>query len=193
MSDIPFPKIYMREHLNAVAKTLKEVSNNQIHAAAVILKSARDSNSRVFLCGNGGSAATASHFANDLMKMAGVQAICLNDMTSTMLAYMNDDGVENMFLSPLKNFGDNRRFGERWHDVLLAISCSGNSPNIVACAEHAEKVKAHTIALTGDTGGKLAKIASFAIRVPHPDIKVQEDVHLAITHALAGVLAQKWD
>lgn len=180
-----YPKPFLREHFSAVGETLGDLDNDAIFAATALLKRAQSYLDSVFMCGNGGSAATASHFANDLMKMAGINAICLNDMTPTMLAYMNDDGVGSMFAKPfatLKNPGD----------ILVAISCSGNSENIIKVVETALLFSTQIILLTGDEGGELAKIANVVIKVPHPDIKVQEDVHLAVCHAIVGALAEEW-
>jgi D-sedoheptulose 7-phosphate isomerase len=178
--------MYLREHFNRVRETLSNVNNDAVFAAAEILKTAKENGGTVFVCGNGGSAATASHFANDLIKMANLKTICLNDMMPTVLAFMNDHGVETMFERPftkLVNRGD----------VFIAISCSGNSINVLKTMESALLFSCSTILLTGDDGGDIKKYADVTIKAPYPDIRVQEDVHLAVCHALAGVLGEKWD
>lgn len=169
-----------REYFLSVARTLKKIDLTTLEKIITRLEQAKEEKAIVFLLGNGGSAATASHAANDLLKMGKVRAICLSDMTPTTLAYGNDNGWENMFIHPLIGMVSEK-------DVIIGVSCSGNSPNVVKVADFALK-KYDFVALTGDKGGKLAKIADLCLKVPHNDIRVQEDVHLAIFHAIAGAL-----
>lgn len=163
-----------------LAKTLKKIDVDKVEDIVERLKEAKKADATVFLLGNGGSAATASHAANDLLKTGKVRAICLSDMTPTTLAYGNDNGWENMFRHPLMGLVKEK-------DVILGISCSGNSPNVVQVAEFALK-KYDFIAITGDKGGKLAKMADICLKIPHKDIRVQEDAHLAVFHAISGAL-----
>lgn len=132
---------------------------------------------KIYTMGNGGSAATALHLALDLRKTAGLNAVCLNGNMPLISAYANDDGYESVFASQLEN-------AERF-DVLIAISCSGNSPNILRAIRYAKDFpKMATIGFTGDEGGKLAEEVDYVVKVPFPDIKVQEDAHLALCHAI---------
>ncbi len=166
---------------------LREIDSSAVAEAVETIRVCREHGSRVWIVGNGGSAATASHFANDLIKMARVDATCIPDMGPTVLAYGNDDGWENMFSSVIKRLG-------KENDALVAISCSGRSANIVQCARVASHLGMQIIVLTGRNGNldenPLAGFVMNPICVEFDDIKVQEDCHLAICHAIAGVLAK---
>jgi len=150
--------------------------------------------STVFIVGNGGSAATASHFACDLAKgtrMAGLPAfrvVALTDNVPLLTAWANDTAYEHVFAQQLAAL-------VRENDLLVAISASGNSPNVLTCAEVARAAGAGVIALTGATGGKLRALADLTIRVPSACIEQVEDAHLMIAHsvcvALRGRLAQR--
>jgi len=135
---------------------------------------------KIYTIGNGGSAATALHFALDLHKAAGKNAMCLASNIPLLTAYANDDGYESIFASQLKNAGRK--------DALVAFSCSGNSLNVVRAIRFAKELKMTTIGFTGDVGGILADEVDYVIKVPYGDIKIQEDVHLAFSHAITGYL-----
>lgn len=161
-------------------EALRAVKLSQFQKAVDLLHQTRLDGSSVWILGNGGSASTASHFANDLWKMCGVKAIALTDLTPTILAYSNDLGWDNMFVEML-----NRRFVNHDQDVLIGISCSGNSKNVI----EAMKYPNPKIVLTGDDGGELKNCRPDAILyAQHPDIRVQENVHLILCHMIAGAL-----
>lgn len=168
-------------HLHAVASTLMSVNDIEIEKAVRMLEQVRRQDAFVWLVGNGGSAATCSHFANDLEKMCKIRAISVPDMTPTLLAYGNDEGWDNMFWRVVGEYG-------RSNDVLVAISCSGKSQNVVKAAGH--WAYSHLVVLTGDSVDSALVMpgAHAVIGVPHSDIKVQEDVHLAVCHAIVGAL-----
>ena len=135
----------------------------------------------IYIMGNGGSAATALHFALDLQKAAGKNALCLNSNIPLISAYANDDGYESIFVNQLKEASR--------LDVVIGISCSGNSLNVIRAIRHAKDVcKMITIGFTGDDGGKLAEEVDYLVRVPFEDIKNQEDAHLALCHAITAAL-----
>src|SRR5579884_1537426 len=141
----------------------------------------------VFIVGNGGSAATASHFACDRAKgtrtegLAPFRAIPLTDSIPLMTAWGNDTSYERVFAEQLVNL-------VKPGDVLVAISTSGMSPNILAAAEAARRYGAKVIALTGRTGGQLRWLADVTMRVPADGIELVEDAHSAITHSLCVAL-----
>lgn len=172
----------LQSYFADVNGALLTLNQFEIEKAVEILKGVRSKNGTVYLVGNGGSAATASHFANDLEKMAWIKAISIPDMTPKILAYGNDDGWERMFSEVLKH---NLRPG----DAVVAISCSGNSPNVVRAAEAACGFE--LIVMTGNDEDCLLcqQGASVIIHVPADDIKVQEDIHLVICHSIAGALS----
>lgn len=148
-----------------------------------ILRLAKQNGQRVYLVGNGGSAATASHFANDLTKMAKINAISIPDLTSVVTAYGNDEGWENMFDEPIYAFFNPG-------DVLVAISYSGRSRNVIKAARGALDLQGKLIVITGKREdnplGSLAPDTTFFIETD--DIRIQEDIALIICHGLAGFL-----
>jgi D-sedoheptulose 7-phosphate isomerase len=141
----------------------------------------------VFAVGNGGSAATASHFACDLAKgtlTQGVPAfrvVALTDNVPLLTAWANDTSYDRVFAAQLAAL-------VRAGDALVAISASGNSPNVLASAQVARQAGATVIALTGQSGGALRDLADLTIRVPSPSIEQVEDAHLMIAHSMCVTL-----
>jgi len=144
----------------------------------------------VFIVGNGGSAATASHFACDLAKgtqSAGTtpfRVVPLTDNMPLLTAWANDVSYEQVYAQQLSTL-------VRAGDTLVAISASGSSPNILAAARVAHRHHAEVIALTGATGGKLLRLADLIVRVPSPCIEQVEDAHLMIAHSLCVALRER--
>ncbi len=144
----------------------------------------------IFVAGNGGSASTASHLVNDLNKGALVpgqrrfRAIALTDNVPLLTAWGNDAGYERIFVEQMANF-------LQPGDVFVAISGSGNSPNILAAVEGARQAKAVTVGLTGGSGGRLRTLADFVIVVPSNQMEQIEDVHLTLSHALCMSLRSR--
>jgi len=169
-----------RVYLSGVIDGITKLDLASIEKAAEVLRKARTNNNNVWIVGNGGSASNASHLANDLTKMCGIKAFSVPDMTSTTLAYGNDNGWQYMFVDTISKL-------YRDGDVLFAISCSGNSPNVVACTEF---IRHPLIVLTGNN--KKCKLAQkepdAIIFTEHDDITVQESIHSIICHVLAVVL-----
>lgn len=157
-----------------------------------LLENVRDSAATVFVIGNGGSASTASHFANDWMLGTEVFApslkvICLADNVPALTATGNDQSFSRVFTRQIEHLGDS-------NDLLVAISASGNSPNIVDAISFANSVGMKSVGFTGFDGGHLAKIADLSVHVPTDlgDYGVVEDVHLAIGHAIKEMLIDRW-
>lgn len=148
----------------------------------LILKTYR-SNKQIFIFGNGGSAATASHFACDINKGVSpglrkrFKVICLNDNTPSVMAYANDVSFESVFVEQLKNFFNKG-------DLVIGISASGNSKNVIRAIEYANKNGGITFGLTGRKGGKLSKSAQYSLVVKSGDMQIIEDTHLIILHML---------
>ena len=168
-------------YMSRVLVSLTHVDSKEIEKAVEILQEARKNLNNVWLVGNGGSASTANHLANDLYKMCNIRAISLPLLVPTVLAYGNDTGWRNMFVGA---------FGKLYTpgDVLIAISCSGNSDNVVACAEMVEKP---IILLTGNNPkSKLAQMRpKSVIYVDSDDITIQESAHSVVCHAIARILS----
>ncbi len=172
---------YISDYVSKVQGDLANLDLTAIEALIELLKEARDSGKTVFTMGNGGSASTASHWVNDLNKGASFEkqkrfkVICLNDSIATVSAYSNDVGYEVSLLEPLKNFVQK-------DDLVIAISGSGNSENVIRAVQFAKSVGAKTVGLTGRDGGKLGQLVDLEVRVAEPHMGRIEDVHMVITH-----------
>ena len=132
-----------------------------------MFKDARAGGRQIFVCGNGGSASTASHFACDIVKGASYsrpqrfRIMALNDQFATLTAYANDVSYDCVFVEQLRNFAQPG-------DLVMGISGSGNSPNVLRAMEYANSIGCRTLALTGRDGGKLGPLAQLNIQVAMP-------------------------
>lgn len=180
-----FASSYRQDVVNAIS----QINLDQVELATSWLREAREAGRHIFACGNGGSASTASHFVCDVVKGASYQRqkrfriLALTDSLATMTAYSNDVNFDCIFAEQLKNFADRG-------DVLIAISGSGNSPNVVNAAEYARSAGCRTIGLTGRDGGKLSKAVDLNIHVPVQHMGRIEDAHLVICHMMAYELME---
>jgi D-sedoheptulose 7-phosphate isomerase len=167
-------------HFSAVTASLSQVDPESVATISRKLAAVKEKRGTVWIVGNGGSAATASHFANDLLKITHTHAIALPDLTSTVTAYGNDDGWMTMYSYPLHQL-------LRVDDCLVAISCSGKSANVVEAATQAGADR--LVILTGNPGPRnlLATLPKAGVvYAQSEDIKVQESVHAAICHAIVA-------
>ncbi|MGA3035021.1 MAG: SIS domain-containing protein [Terracidiphilus sp.] len=175
---------YFASYVQCLDSALTSLDLHAIETAAQWLRAARDEGRQIFVCGNGGSAFTASHFATDLVKGASYQrarrfrVLALTDNIGTMTAYANDVSYDVVFEEQLKNFAVAG-------DLVIAISGSGNSPNVVRAAKYANDAGCRTIALTGRDGGRLGKEVQLNILAPEPHMGRIEDIHLFVCHMLA--------
>jgi len=157
-----------------------------------LLLNARNEGRLILIMGNGGSAATASHFTSDFNKGLSYNKtkrfkfICLNDNVPTMMAYSNDISYDDIFIEPMKNFLNEG-------DIVIGISGSGNSKNILKAFEYANKKNAITIALTGYDGGALKKIAKYNVHIPIKDMQISEDLHMVLDHCMMKILKDHID
>lgn len=172
--------VYLRE----VAQTLEQLPQATLTAVADALWAAYERDGTIIVCGNGGSAATASHFACDLAKWTirpgarRVRALALTDNIPVMTAFSNDQSYSDVFVEQLMTH-------YRPGDLLFAISGSGNSQNVLHAVEWANEQGAITIGITGFDGGTLNRIAQIALHVGNSHMPQVEDVHSAICHSLA--------
>lgn len=161
-----------------------------IEATVERLHLARVHQRQIFILGNGGSAATATHFACDLAKntvMAGLPRLrvqTLNDNMALFSAYANDYGYETVFAEQLTNFVEAE-------DVVLAISASGNSPNVLKAVQVARACGAFTMGWSGYQGGKLAKLVDLALVIPSDAIEQIEDIQLMVCHMVTMGLRKR--
>jgi len=175
-----FPEAY-REQLH---RAIDAVDVNGVKTAILWFEEARAQNRHIFVCGNGGSASTASHLACDIVKGASYnrearfRIMALTDSLPTLTAYSNDVNYDCVFAEQLKNFAEPG-------DVVMAISGSGNSPNVIEALRYANSIGCRTIALTGRDGGKLGPLAQLNLHVPEQHMGRIEDAHMAICHMIA--------
>jgi D-sedoheptulose 7-phosphate isomerase len=177
-----------RRYLGMTAETMLRVQadclEDVIGAAQLVTGSLRGGG-KLLICGNGGSAADAQHLATEFVSTLtldhprpSIPAVALTTDTSLLTAIANDFGVEQMFARQVTSTG-------REGDVLIAISTSGNSANVLRAAEEARRRGLKTIALTGASGGELAPLADIAIRIPSTVTAHIQECHLAVEQLLA--------
>jgi D-sedoheptulose 7-phosphate isomerase len=174
-------------YLEQLKSLLDIFPHDQFEKIGRALLSAYDSEKNVFIMGNGGSGSTASHFACDINKGCcfnvekKFKVICLNDNIPTMLAYANDLSYDKVFVEQLKNF-------LQPDDIVIGISGSGNSLNVLTAISYAKEKGAKTVGLTGFDGGKLAQIADIPLIANINDMQKVEDVHMIVVHMLMQYL-----
>jgi D-sedoheptulose 7-phosphate isomerase len=179
---------YAHEYLQYLSKVLKLVDRDEITNFIDIMLDARARNAAIIFIGNGGSAATASHFANDLAigtRCEGqpFRAISLTDNNAVMTAIANDDGYEQVFLQQLKTV-------MLAGDIIVAISASGNSPNLLNAIQYANDTGATTIGLTAFDGGALKNLAKHNVHIPTEtgEYGPAEDAHMILDHLVSSYL-----
>jgi D-sedoheptulose 7-phosphate isomerase len=161
-----------------------------LESAAEALLACHRRRGTVFVLGNGGSAATASHFVCDLAKgtrtdgFPAFRVVSVTDNMPLMTAWANDTSYDRVFAEQLSAL-------VRPGDVVVALSSSGNSPNVLAATRVARQLGATTIALTGQSGGRLGRLAELTIRVPASSVEQVEDAHLAIAHSLCVAIRER--
>ena len=182
---------FARGYLDYLGEVLSRIDTGEIATFVDIILDARERGARIFFLGNGGSAATASHFANDIAigtRTGGVKpfrAESLTDNVAVVTAIANDDGYEKVFVQQLQT-------RMQPDDVVVAISASGNSPNTVRALEYADANGAVTVALTGFDGGRLRVIARHVVHVPtgKGEYGPVEDAHMVLDHLIGAYLAR---
>lgn len=174
---------YTETYRGELLKAIDSMDLVRIEQAIDWFREARAGGRQIFVCGNGGSAATASHFVCDILKGASYnreqrfRILALTDNMATLTAYSNDVCYDCAFEEQLKNWA-------RPGDVVLAISGSGNSPSVLRATEYANSIGCRTIAMTGRDGGKLGPMAQLNIQVPVPHMGRIEDAHMIACHMI---------
>ena len=176
----------IKEYLSHEIRALENLDVESINAALNLLQSTFENGNTVFTFGNGGSSSTASHFQNDFNKGISEHTekkfnlLCLNDNISTVMAIANDIGFEEIF-----------RFQLTGHikpgDVVLAISGSGNSKNVINAVEYAKEQGCKVIGLTGFGGGKLKELSDVSLNAPINSMQITEDIHMIFDHLMMSV------
>jgi D-sedoheptulose 7-phosphate isomerase len=174
---------FASDYKGRLLHALDTIPLERVGQAIEWLKQAREEGRTIFVCGNGGSASTASHFVCDMLKGASwnrpkrFRIHALTDGIATITAYSNDVAYDCVFVEQLKNFA-------RPGDVLLSISGSGNSPNVLRAVEFANTAGLKTIGLTGRDGGRLGSLSQLEINVADPHMGRIEDGHMIVCHMI---------
>jgi len=184
----------IRDHLTesaAVKTAIAEKCINEIEKAALLCADVFKNDGTLLLCGNGGSAADAQHIAAELvvrlsalLNRRALPAIALTVNTSTMTACANDYGYDHVFSRQVEAYG-------REGGLLIGISTSGNSVNIIHALETAKSLKLHTVAFLGGTGGEIKDIADINIIIPHTDTARIQEGHITIGHILCDIIEKE--
>ncbi len=173
----------LSQYFERVADVLPRIPAEPVERIVQIMKDAQINRRTVFMMGNGGSSANASHIVNDLVKSAvhpdrpRFRVFCLTDNTATLTAYANDESYDIALARQLEALASPG-------DVAFALSGSGNSPNVLRAMERAAELGLTRIGLTGRGGGKLAPLCDVAVIVPSESMQIIEDAHLVILHAM---------
>ena len=178
-------KSFTTNYLNDLHTLMKTMNIDEFDKMKSHIESHHKNNSRIYIIGNGGSASTASHMANDLgtglkrRNLLSLDVLSLCDNTSISTALANDIGYENIFYMQLRDI-------LKPEDTIIAISCSGNSPNIVKAIEYGKEVGTTIISLTGFSGGKLKDASDINIHfeTSSDNYGMVEDAHIIINHML---------
>ena len=180
------PRALISSHIASVGNVLNELDLDSVQRVVQVFRDVRDRNGTIYVAGNGGSASTASHWVNDLGKAtkrsgrSPIRVMSLSDNTSWFSALANDEGYDRVFSGQLENFANPG-------DLLVCISASGNSPNLIQAVEVASRRKLTTVALLGFDGRALKDLVdeTILIKSPKGTYELVEDAHSVIWHAIA--------
>jgi D-sedoheptulose 7-phosphate isomerase len=183
---------YLKEHLKLTTEAIDKIDTGVVEQFCDLLMDAFNQGKQIFFFGNGGSAATASHFCQDLAKgtlasydqKKRFRSLALTDNTPAVMAWGNDYGYEHIFEQQLRNLAGPG-------DVAVGISGSGNSPNVLNAIEYAKSIGMETVGMTGYNGGKLKEISNHQLHVELDNMEAVETVHSAIGHAVVTYLRKK--
>ena len=176
------------DYIGLVTNVLNKLDRNAINDVMNVLEGAREREAIIYICGNGGSAATASHFVCDFNKGVSQKKdkkyrfVCLNDNVPSVMAIANDHGYEQVFLMQIEE-------KIKPEDILFCISGSGNSKNVILAAQYAKSKGAKIIGATGYSGGELYKLSDYRLHVPIDNMQIAEDVHMIFDHLMMWILA----
>jgi D-sedoheptulose 7-phosphate isomerase len=183
-------KEHAKKYLGELIKSIDDLPIEKIEKIVVELKKAYKNNNHIFIMGNGGSAATASHFVCDLSKGTMVKGkkrfrvVGLTDNVPLMTAFSNDVSYEDIFKAQIENLVEKG-------DLVIVFTGSGNSPNILKAVKYANSIAATTIGFTGFNGGKLRSLAKVCLIVPSKNMERIEDIHLILEHLIKLFLQEE--
>src|SRR3990167_3537674 len=180
---------YFRRYCDYVRKLISEIDIESVKRVVDCLLKARENNKTIYFAGNGGSAATASHFSQDMGEVGrkingkGFRTRSINDNVSALTAISNDYSYDHVFALQIQHSFDPG-------DVLVVISASGNSPNVIKAVELAKEKGGSTVALVGFDGGRLAKLCDHVVHIQSKkgEYGPVEDIHLILNHMIVSYL-----
>jgi len=183
-------KVDIQAYIEHEINTLRALDINAINDAIRLIFETYENGNTIYIFGNGGSSATASHYQNDFNK--GISEYtekkfnfhCLNDNVATVMAIANDIGFEEVFRFQLRG-------RIKPGDLVMAISGSGNSKNVINAVEYAKEQGNQIIGLTGFDGGKLRRLSDISLHAPIQSMQVTEDIHMILDHLIMAVLAKR--
>lgn len=185
-----FNTIEPEDYISSLQTVLSQLDLNAIKEATNVLLEAYDKGKCIYIFGNGGSGTTASHMTGDFIKGVSYglekkfKMICLNDNFTTMTAFANDISYDDVFVEPLKNFLQDG-------DVVIGLSGSGNSRNIVLALEYAKSKGNRIIGFSGYSGGRVNELSEVSIYIPIDSMEIAEDLHLSVFHMIKNkIIAQ---
>ena len=183
-------KEIIRSYLNRDIEVIKRLDIDEIHKAMGAIWDAYEREATIYIFGNGGSAATASHFVCDFNKGVSEKKdrkfnfVCLNDNTSLVMAVANDISYEDVFRFQLLN-------KLKPTDLVIGISGSGNSRNVIRAVEYAKEIGTPVIGITGYHGGKLKELADYHMDAMEDDMQISEDMHMIFDHMMYYVFTRE--
>jgi len=186
-------KLGIGDYLSRVCEEIQRLDRAQIEKVSELVEAAYDEGKFVFIIGNGGSGANASHLCEDLAKCTlrdfevqkRLKVLSLTDNTAGIMAWANDEGYDRIFVEQLKNLASPG-------DLLLAISGSGNSPNILKAVTWANEYELTTVGFTGYSGGKLKGLAHYNLHAGIDDMGIVESLHQVVFHWLIDDLYRRF-
>ena len=176
----------IKEYYDREIRVIESLNLEEISEAMNAIYDAYQKGGTIYVCGNGGSSATASHMQNDFSRGVSEKLdkkfnfYCLNDNYPTVMAIANDIGYEEVFRHQLIN-----RLKE--NDLFIGISGSGNSMNVVNAAQYAKECGIKVLGITGYKGGKLKELADYKMHVPEEDMQIDEDIHMTFDHMMMKI------
>jgi D-sedoheptulose 7-phosphate isomerase len=183
----------LKSYLDEMAHLMNQVDAKEVDALITAIEEAYDQNRFLFIIGNGGSGANASHLCEDLgkgtvsdcEKQKRLKVMSLTDNTPYILAWANDTSYDQIFVQQLKNFAGAG-------DWLIGISGSGNSPNVIKAVEYANSIGMKTFGITGYDGGRLRRLAHKSLHIPSFNMGAVEAVHLVFFHYVLDTLRERF-
>lgn len=183
-------KNLIKSYFDREIEVIKKLNLDDINAAVQAIWAAYEREATIYIFGNGGSAATASHYASDFNKGISEKKekkfnfVCLNDNSAMLMAVANDISYDEVFRFPLIN-------KLKPTDLVIGISGSGNSKNVIRAVEYAKEIGAPVIGITGYHGGKLKELADYHMDVMVDDMQISEDLHMVFDHMMYFVMNQE--